>query len=118
MSDKDKKETLSWDDFVKLGNPDNVPDQKEEDSEDQFDPLSVVRIFLEKKRRNGKTASVIKGIDADEDHLKELAKLLKSSCGVGGSVKDGYIIIQGNHRDKISKILSDKGYKNVKLAGG
>ena len=118
MSDKKKKESLSWDQFKQLGNPNNAPDPVEEEREDVYNPLSVVRIFLEKKRRNGKTASVIKGIEADEDHMKDLAKVLKSSCGVGGSVKEGYIIIQGNHREKILKILFEKGYKNVKLAGG
>ncbi len=76
-----------------------------------------LRVWLDKKHRGGKTASVIKGFIGTEDDLKDLAKLLKSKCGVGGSAKEGEIIIQGDHRDKIMKILSDKGYK-AKKAGG
>ncbi len=76
-----------------------------------------LRVWLDKKHRGGKTASVIKGFVGSEDDLKDLAKILKSKCGVGGSAKDEEIIIQGDHRDKIMKILLDKGYK-AKKAGG
>jgi len=76
-----------------------------------------LRVWLDKKHRGGKTASVIKGFVGIEEDLKDLAKILKSKCGVGGSAKDGEIIIQGDHRDKIMKILADKGYK-AKKAGG
>lgn len=76
-----------------------------------------LRVWLDKKHRGGKTASVIKNFIGTESDLKDLAKLLKSKCGVGGSAKDGEIIIQGDHRDKIMKILIDKGYK-AKKAGG
>lgn len=77
-----------------------------------------VRVWLDKKNRGGKEVSVIKGISGTDEELKTLAKELKTKCGVGGSVKDGEIIIQGNHRDKIISILSGKGYSNVKKAGG
>ncbi len=72
---------------------------------------------MDKKNRGGKTASVVKGFIGSQDDLKDLAKVLKSKCGVGGSAKDGEIIIQGDHRDKILKILIDSGFK-VKKAGG
>ena len=78
----------------------------------------IVRVWLDKKNRGGKEVSVIKGISGTNEELKALAKELKTKCGVGGSVKDGEIIIQGNHRDKIITILSTKGYSNVKKAGG
>ncbi len=78
----------------------------------------IVRVWLDKKNRGGKEVSVIKGISGSDDELKILAKELKTKCGVGGSVKDGEIIIQGNHRDKIILLLSKKGYSNVKKAGG
>ena len=72
---------------------------------------------LDKKNRGGKIATLIKGFEGNEDDLKTLAKDLKTLCGVGGSAKDGEIIIQGNFRDKIMEYLQKKGYK-VKRVGG
>ena len=76
-----------------------------------------LRVFLEKKHRGGKTASVIKGFVGKKDDLEALGKLLKTKCGTGGSAKDGEIIIQGDLRDKIMEILIANGYK-AKKAGG
>lgn len=72
---------------------------------------------LDKKNRAGKIATVIKGFEGSEEDLKSLAKDLKTLCGVGGSAKDGEIIVQGNFRDKIMEYLNKKGYK-VKRVGG
>lgn len=76
-----------------------------------------LRIWLSKKGRGGKIASVITGFVGKEEDLKKLGKLLKNKCGVGGSEKDGEIVIQGDHRDKILGILINEGYK-AKKAGG
>ncbi|MCZ2337306.1 MAG: translation initiation factor [Chitinophagales bacterium] len=116
---KKEKNTLSWDDFRMLGNPDNVPDTPDEDEMDAFEPKSQqLRVHLDRKNRGGKEATVIRGFNGSEERLKDLGKLLKTKCGVGGTVKAGEIIIQGNHRDKIMQILLDMGYKHTKKAGG
>ena len=77
----------------------------------------TVRIRRETAGRNGKGVTTVTGVLLDEPKLKELAKALKVSCGVGGSVKDGVIEIQGDQRDKIKAELEKRGF-TVKLAGG
>lgn len=76
----------------------------------------VVRIML-KRLGGGKTASVVTGVPLDEDELKDLARALKQKCGVGGSVKDFCIEIQGDKRNILKSELEKRGY-TVKLAGG
>lgn len=76
-----------------------------------------LRIWLDRKLRAGKQATVVKGFVGTEDDLKELARLLKSKCGVGGTAKEGEIIVQGDFRDRVADILRSAGYK-VKKAGG
>jgi translation initiation factor 1 len=75
-----------------------------------------VRLHLDRKG-GGKVVSVVRGLQETIDILMVLAKELKSGCGVGGSVKNGEILIQGNKREKIQKLLIKKGY-SVKLSGG
>jgi len=69
------------------------------------------------KHRAGKTAIIIKDFVGTTNDLKSLGKMLKSKCGVGGSAKNGEIIIQGNVRDKVMEMLQKEGY-NYKRVGG
>lgn len=91
--------------------------EKEEAQETPLNSEQRLEAHLDKKNRGGKVATVIKGYEGTDDDLKALAKQLKTLCGVGGSAKDGEIIIQGNFRDKITDWLTKEGYK-VKRVGG
>jgi translation initiation factor 1 len=77
----------------------------------------IVRIRRESKGRGGKTVTVITGVPLGDDALRSLAGELKRRCGTGGTVKDGIIEIQGDHRELLLTELAAKGYK-VKAAGG
>jgi translation initiation factor 1 len=77
----------------------------------------IVRVALDRKHRAGKAVSVITGLRISADALRDLAGDLKRRCGTGGTVKDGVIEIQGDHRDTLVAALKEKGY-SAKKAGG
>lgn len=105
--------------FVFSTNPDFKFQAEEEASGEE---LSVskqpLRIQLDRKQRKGKEVTLITGFVGGEESLKELGKALKSKCGVGGTVKDGEILLQGDHRDKVLNFLIERGYSKAKKAGG
>ena len=84
--------------------------------EDEFVPQKLEAHFSNKGRA-GKTVTVIKGFEGEASELKELAKTLKNAVGVGGTIKNGEIIIQGNYRDKLMDLLTEMGHK-IKRVGG
>ena len=115
MSKKNKPDNRG---FVFSTNPDFEfqPDEPEE-VEDLPNEEQKLRVWIDRKQRKGKEVTLIAGFSGSEDSLKDLAKELKTKCGVGGSVKDGEILLQGNHRDKVLDYLLEKGYKKAKKAG-
>jgi len=111
------KKNLTWEDLQALGNPENAPDLPQHVVMVNYADFDI-KVHYEKKGRGGKEAIIIKGINQSDDVLKDLCKLIKGQIGVGGSAKDGEIILQGSQRDKVIQILKDQGYKNIKKAGG
>ena len=97
--------------------PDFVFEEEQEHTETLPPPQQKLYIMLDRKQRKGKSVTLVTGFVGSEDDLKDLAKNLKTRCGVGGSAKDGEIIIQGDFRQKVKDLLEADGYK-VKLSGG
>ena len=94
---------------IKQNNPTHKPATQKSDG--------IVRLRREVKGRGGGTVIVISGIPLSAPEIKELAGVLKKKCGCGGTVKEGVIEIQGDHRDLLVAELQARGFK-VKLAGG
>lgn len=99
-------------------NPDFGYDYDEDENEETLDPNDQnLYVSIDRKQRGGKEVTLVEGFVGDPEDLKDLAKFLKGKCGVGGSVKDGDILIQGKHKDKVFDLLIGEGYK-VKKKGG
>lgn len=73
-----------------------------------------LRVSIEKNHRGGKTVTLVKNFTGTTEDMKELGKILKTKCGVGGSVKDGEIIVQGDFKEKVIDILKKEGYTQTK----
>ena len=98
-------------------NPDFEPEEFNEQEETLASKQQDLRIHLDRKQRKGKAVTLITGFVGNSNDLNELGRTLKSKCGVGGTSKNGEILIQGDHRDKVLDLLTGMGYK-AKKAGG
>ncbi len=116
MSNKNKPDR---DGFVFSTDP-NFQFRPEEEvpAEDLPPGKQPLKIWLDRKQRKGKEVTLITGFSGSEESLNDLAKALKNKCGVGGSAKDGEILLQGDHREKVLAFLLEKGYSKSKKAGG
>ena len=116
----DNKEKTEIDRKKRIGvvystNPDY---EYSDDSQEEADTLpknqQKLRLNMERAGRGGKTVTLVKGFVGSDKDITALSKLLKQKCGVGGSVKDGEIIIQGDHRQRLIEILKKEGYTQTK----
>ncbi len=115
MTDKNKKGRQG---VVYSTNPDFSYEYEQEAQTHTLPPQQQnLKVMLDKKARAGKQVTLVTGFVGTEDDLKELGKLLKNKCGVGGTIKDQEIVIQGDFRNKILQILLQANYK-AKKAGG
>ena len=73
-----------------------------------------LRLAMERAGRGGKTVTIVRGFTGSQEELEELCKTLKQKLGVGGSAKEGEIILQGDHRPKVAELLKSLGYSNTK----
>ena len=116
MSNNDWKSRLG---MVYSTNPDyQYETEDNRDMEETLEPSKQdLRVWLDRKQRAGKQVTLVKGFVGSDEDLRELASMLKNKCGVGGSAKNGEIIIQGDFRDRVVDLLVKAGYK-AKKAGG
>ncbi len=114
MSNKNKNKSG----IVYSTNPDYQQNDLNETGGDTIAPgAQQLRVTLDKKQRAGKKVTLVTGFIGKTDDLEQLGKILKSKCGVGGTVKDHEILLQGDFRTKVLEILKSMGYK-AKQSGG
>jgi len=114
MADNDWKARLG---MVYSTDPNFEYRTAEEDEPATLPPAQQeLRVWLDRKHRGGKVVTLVRGFVGTAEDLAELARLLKTRCGVGGAAKEGEILIQGDHRDRIAEILLKAGYR-CKKAG-
>lgn len=97
-------------------NPDFSYESEEEEEEETLPKeKQLLRVSLDKRNRKGKAVTLITGFKGTTEDLEELGKFLKVKCGVGGSAKEGEIIIQGDFRTKVVELLQKEGYAKSRI---
>jgi len=114
MSKKNKKRV----NVVYSTNPNYGYEMEDDNIETIENNQQELKVLIDRKQRKGKSVTLITGFIGAEDDLKILAKELKTKCGVGGSVKDQEIIIQGEFKEKVYQLLLEMGYSQAKKVGG
>jgi translation initiation factor 1 len=98
--------------------PDHQSSPEEENAPEPHDLwIQKDPMICKFEKRKGKPTTIIEGYEGSDEDFKLLAKELKTRLSVGGTFKDGAIIIQGDYRDKIMKLLQDKGFKTKRVGG-
>lgn len=117
---KDTKNN-DWKDRLNVVYSTNPNFQYETENREEAETLSPnqqkLRVQLDRKNRGGKVVTLVTGFVGADDDLKELGRMLKSKCGVGGSAKDGEIIVQGDFKQKVIELLKKEGYTQTKPVG-
>jgi translation initiation factor 1 len=113
------RRTMDLQDQLKKLFPDHEVSSEPEKAEETPHELFVQNepMICKYEKRKGKPTTIISGYEGDVEDFKLLAKEIKSKLAVGGSFKDGEIIIQGDYRDKIMNLLKDKGFKTKRVGG-
>ena len=107
-----------WKDRLGMVYSTNPDYQYEHEGDDEPETLpkqqQKLRVNIEKNGRGGKTVTLVKGFVGTTEDAKALGKVLKTKCGVGGSVKDGELLVQGDFKEKVIAVLKAEGYTNTK----
>ena len=94
---------------------DDFKPEMEKEEMESLDPRhQLLKVRLDKKHRGGKTVTLIEGLQLSDQEIEDMSRQLKTHCGGGGSAKDGEILIQGDHRDKIVQWLIKKGFTKAR----
>ncbi|MGE0078350.1 MAG: translation initiation factor [Bacteroidales bacterium] len=111
--EQDWKTKLS---FAYSTNPDFNPEEEEQPLESKMPNQQSLLVTFERKHRGGKSVTLIKNFIGTTEEMEDLCKKIKTKCGVGGAIKEGEILIQGEIKQKVAELLKEWGYK-VKVSG-